>query len=211
MNSTYIEELISRRSNLAKCKTDIEKIRDFLIKCYKNNGKVLVCGNGGSCSDAGHIVGELMKGFHKKRPLSSELKAALAKFNGAELAEKLQMPLRAIDLTIMNALNTAIVNDIDANCIYAQQVLGFADAGDVFIGISTSGNSENIHNAAIVAKAKGAILIGFTGANGGKMSDCGFYDVLVKVPEALTYLIQEEHIAIYHAVCADVENSMFDK
>jgi len=175
--------------------TDVQKFAQVLIDCYKNGGKVLVCGNGGSCGDAGHIVGELMKGFRLKRP--------------AEIHPNLQIPLRAIDLTAQTALITAIANDIGADYIFAQQVLGYADEGDVFIGISTSGNSVNVNVAAEVAKKLGAVTVGLTGIDGGDMRECGLYDLLVNVLEIETYRIQEEHIKIYHAVCMAVEEELF--
>jgi len=209
MSYQNIEELIDRKPQLAVCKPDIVQFCDALIECYQNNGKVIVCGNGGSCSDAGHIVGELMKSFRKKRALTEQLKERLSSFGGMELASKLQTPLRAIDLTAMTALNTAIANDIDPNCVYAQQVIGLADPGDVFIGISTSGKSKSVHFAAIAAKAMGSILIGFTGMDGAEMRKSGIYDVLIRIPESITFRIQEEHISVYHAVCADTESTLF--
>lgn len=192
---TYIDELIVRRPRLVICKAEIERFRDALTACYRKGGKAIVCGNGGSCSDAGHIVGELMKGFRLKRPTN--------------VHARLQTPLRAIDLTAQAALITAIANDIGADCVYAQQALGYADEGDVFIGISTSGNSANINIAAEIAQSLGAVTIGLTGADGGEMRASGHYDTLVRVPETETYRIQEEHIAVYHAVCMAVEKEMF--
>jgi D-sedoheptulose 7-phosphate isomerase len=187
MTSRYVDELIKRRPQLAVCKTDMERFTAALITCYRSGGKVLVCGNGGSCSDAGHIVGELMKGFHFDRP-----------------------PLRAIDLTAQTALITAIANDLGGDSVFAQQVLAYADPGDVFIGISTSGNAANVNNAAKTTRESGAVCVGLTGENGGEMFESGLYDVVVRVPENETFRIQEEHIAIYHAVCADVESEMFN-
>jgi D-sedoheptulose 7-phosphate isomerase len=183
----YIRELIERRPRLAVCETDIECFAAALIACYRNGGKALVCGNGGSCADAGHIVGELMKGFHFDRP-----------------------PLRAIDLTAQTELITAIANDLGGDRVFAQQVLGYIDPEDVFIGISTSGNSANVNKAAKIAKESGAVCVGLTGKDGGKMFESGLYDIVVRVPENETFRIQEEHIAIYHAVCADVEAEMFN-
>jgi D-sedoheptulose 7-phosphate isomerase len=209
MSYQCIEGLIERKPQLAVCKAEIIQFCDALIECYRSHGKVIVCGNGGSCSDAGHIVGELMKSFRKKRVLADQIKERLSSFGGIELASKLQAPLRAIDLTAMAALNTAIANDIDPNCIFAQQVIGLADPGDVFIGISTSGKSKNVHFAAIAAKAMGSVLVGLTGMDGAEMHKSGIYNVLVCVPENITYRIQEEHMAVYHAVCADTENVLF--
>ena len=211
MNYPRIGELVSRRPGLADSAKDIETVCDLIIGSYQRGGKVLVCGNGGSCADAGHIAGELMKGFHKKRPLLGELKGRLTQHGGVEFADKLQTPLRAFDLTAMVALITATANDIDADCIYAQQVIGFADPDDIFIGISTSGNSRSVHFAAIAAKALGAVLVGLTGTDGGIMHKSGLYDVVIRVPESVTYRIQEEHIAVYHAVCATVEDVFFEE
>lgn len=204
-----VEELVNRRPELSCVLNDINRICDSIIQSYQKCGKVLVCGSGGSCSDAGHIVGELMKGFHKKRPLPLELKDRIVQFGSLDLANKLQTSLRAVDLTAMTALNTAVANDINPEYVFAQQVTGFADPGDVFIGISTSGNSKSVHFAAIAAKAAGAVLIGLTGSDGGIMQKCALYDEVVCVPESITYRIQEEHIAIYHAICATVEEAFF--
>lgn len=209
MSYFYIDKLMVRRPNLLSIKQDIEKTCETFIHAYRNGGKVLVCGNGGSCADAGHIAGELMKGFHKQRPLPPELISAFQTINGRELAEKLQMPLRAIDLSAMTALNTAFANDVGSDYMYAQQTLAFAEAGDVFIGISTSGNAVNVHYAAITAKVKGATLVGLTGNNGGKMRESGIYDIMVNIPEEITFRIQEEHIAVYHAICLEVEDTLF--
>jgi D-sedoheptulose 7-phosphate isomerase len=188
MINRYLNLLIERQPQLVICQADIERFIDSLVTCYRNGGKTLVCGNGGRCADSGHIVGELMKGFHFDRP-----------------------PLRAIDLTAQAALISAIANDLGADKVFAQQVLGYADKGDVFIGISTSGNSANVNKAAEAAKKRRAVCVGLTGDIGGKMRGCGLYDVLVRVPETETFRIQEEHIAIYHAVCSDVEERMFGK
>lgn len=211
MNYHYVDELIDRRPKLAICKADIERFCDVLIDSYKNGGKVLVCGNGGSASDAAHIVGELMKGFLKRRELSSIDKERLLAMgsDGAELADNLQNSLGAIDLTVFHALSTAIANDMNADYIYAQCLLGLGKPNDVFIGISTSGNARNVHLAAIVAKDRGLNLVGLTGVCGGKMCGSGLYDVLVQVPESETYKVQEDHISVYHAVCMAIEEDIF--
>jgi len=194
LNYHEINELIIRRPYLAPCKIDIETFCKTVIDCYKNGGKVLVCGNGGSSADAGHIVGELMKGFKKTRP--------------TEVHEKLQTPLRAIDLTAQNTLVTGIANDIGADYIFAQQVLGYADKGDILIAISTSGNSENVNKAVEIAKKLEVTTIAMTNSTGGKLKT--LCDIVVYVPEHETYRVQEEHIAIYHAVCLAVEDTLFN-
>lgn len=207
---TVIDTLIKNNPEFETCFSSIQTAKNFIITTYKNGGKVLSCGNGGSFADAEHLTGELMKGFLKKRPLKEELKKKFKitdKEDGLLLADSLQMPLRAISLGAMSSLSTAVSNDIDPRLAYAQQVLGLADSGDVFIGISTSGNAENVHYAAVTAKSLGATLIGLTGKNGGRMND--LYDVVIKVPETITYKIQEAHLKIYHAICIEVEHFFF--
>ena len=188
----------------------IKQASEMLIKTYLNNGKVLLCGNGGSCADADHIVGELMKSFEKQRPLNKELKENLKKISkerGVSLSEKLQHGLPTISLTVHNALLTAISNDIGADMIFAQQVIGIGQKDDVLIGLSTSGNSQNVIDAFIVAKAKGLKTIGMTGKNGGKLKE--FCDLLINVPETRTASIQELHMIIYHNICLRIENEIF--
>ena len=209
MKHRFLEELVQRRPELAGIMPDMEKTCGLMISAYQNGGKVLVCGNGGSCADADHIVGELMKGFLKKRPLSSELKSRFAALGGSLLAEKLQTPLRAVNLCSLPALSTAFANDVESDYIFAQQALAYTDPGDVFIGISTGGNARNVCHAAVAAKALGAKLIGLTGADGGSMRESGLYDALVRAPESVTHQIQEAHVAIYHAVCLTVEDDLF--
>ena len=214
MNRRHIEELATRRPELAKIVPDIEKACELIISAYRNGGKILVCGNGGSCADADHIVGELMKGFLKKRPLSSELKSRLSALGDSALessllADKLQTPLRAVNLCSLPALSSAFANDVEPDYVYAQLALGYTDPGDVFIGISTSGNARNVHYAALTAKAAEARLIALTGADGGKMRESGLYDVVIRAPESVTHRVQEAHVAIYHAVCMTIEDELF--
>mgnify|MGYP000765956257 FL=1 len=183
----YADELITRYPVLAGSFEDILKAYEILEQSYTNGGKLLIAGNGGSCSDANHIVGELMKGFCSKRPLSEEMKQKLIEINpeqGVDLSERLQEALPTIALDNHNALNTAFLNDVDGYMTYAQQVNGYAENGDVFLGISTSGNSKNILYAAITAKAKGAKVIGLTGRTGGKLLELA--DVCIRVDETET-------------------------
>ncbi len=172
-----------------------------LINCYENGGKVLLCGNGGSAADCGHIAGELLKGFLKKRPLPAELLAAVPG------ADKLQCGLPAIDLTAHAAALTAIANDLGGEAIYAQQVMAYGVPGDVLIGISTSGNAANVAFAMELAKAKGLVTIGMTGSKGGALRHIA--DILLNVDADETYLIQEKHLSLYHALCAGVEEHFF--
>jgi D-sedoheptulose 7-phosphate isomerase len=207
--SRYFAELEARRPNLAGIIPDIETVCAMMADAYRNGGKVLICGNGGSCADADHITGELMKGFVLPRPLSAGLQAKLRALGEPDLAEKLPTPLRAINLCCMSALSTAFANDVEPDYLFAQLALGYADPGDIFIGISTSGNAQNVHYAAVTAKAAGARLVGLTGADGGKMRESGIYDALIKVPETITHFVQEEHIAVYHTICLALEEEFF--
>jgi D-sedoheptulose 7-phosphate isomerase len=123
------------------------------------------------------------------------------------LAEKLQQGLPAISLTVHQSLITAIANDISGEVIYAQQVVGWGNRGDVLIGLSTSGNSQNVIDAMIVARAKGLKTIGMTGETGGKMRE--WSDVLINVPQRRTAYVQELHLPVYHALCMLVEIEFF--
>ncbi len=174
---------------------------EALIRCYENGGKVLLCGNGGSAADCGHIAGELLKGFLKKRPVPTELTAAVPE------AAKLQCGLPAIDLTAHAAAITAVANDLGGELAYAQQVMAYGRPGDVLIGISTSGNAQNVDIALRTARALGLVTIGMSGASGGKMRNT--CDILLNVDATETYLIQEKHLPLYHALCAGVEEHFF--
>lgn len=206
------EELFVRYPVLEKNREDILKAYEVLETCYRTGGKLLVAGNGGSCADAEHIVGELMKGFKKRRPLSEELQRRLAMEDtnhGKELARSLQGSLRAIALDGHPGLSTAFANDVDGMLSYAQQVNGYGKPGDVFLGISTSGNAENVMYAAVTAKAKGMKVVGLTGKDGGKLA--GIADAAVIVPEMETYKIQELHLPVYHALCLMLEHRFYEQ
>ena len=207
-----LEELIRRYPQLAVCKKDIEKAYLLLQKTYDNNGKLLIAGNGGSAADSEHIAGELMKRFKITRPINKELADKLMKIDperGERLVKNLEMPLRAVPLTSHIAITTAYMNDADATGVFAQQMLGFGNEGDVFLAISTSGNSENIISACVVAKAMGIKIIGLTGEKESKLSK--YSDICIKVPETETYKIQELHLPVYHALCLMLESNYFGK
>lgn len=206
----YLEELIERYPVLKSVKGDIQSAYEILETSYQNGGKLLVAGNGGSCADAEHIVGELMKGFVKKRALPAELQEKLKQAGGTkgeELASSLQSGLPAISLTGHPGLSTAFLNDVNGEMIYAQQVCGYGQEGDVFLGISTSGNAKNIEYACITAHACGMKVIGLTGKSGGNLKDHS--DVAIVVPEQETFKIQELHLPIYHALCLMLEERFF--
>lgn len=210
MLQVILDDLIKRYPALEPLKDKISDAGQSLILCYENKGKVLVCGNGGSCSDSDHIVGELMKGFEHKRPVDEKFRNKLLEVGGERgqfLSEKLQVGLPAISLTAHNALITAVANDTDANLIFAQQVVGYGNSGDILIAISSSGNSQNVLDAILVAKAKGLKVIGLTGESGGKMNE--LCDVLINVPGKRTASVQEYHLPVYHALCVMVESHFF--
>lgn len=207
----HIELLIKRYPQLESIKEQIVDAYFILEDSYKNGGKLLIAGNGGSSADAEHIVGELMKGFKKKRKVSDEFARkleALDKEKGKRLADKLQVGLPAIALSNHAALNTAYINDVDALLCFAQQVNGYGKTEDVLLAISTSGNSENVLYAAITAKAKGMKVIGLTGKDGGKLKEIS--DAAIIVPENETYMIQELHLPVYHCLCLMLENKFFE-
>lgn len=206
-------ELYQRYPMLKVCEQDIAAALSLMKETYQNGGKILVCGNGGSCSDAQHIVGELMKGFLLKRPMTEAQKNAFTEALGKEDAEnfasRLQRAVPAIALDGMSALFTAYLNDADADYVYAQAVFGYGKPGDLLIGISTSGNSKNIVLAAKAAKALGVRTFSLTGAGESKLS--ALCDVTVRVPETETFKVQELHLPVYHYLCAETENTLIER
>ena len=200
---TILEELQSRYPQLGGCRDEIAKALDLLLTCYRNGGQVLVCGNGGSAADAEHIVGELLKKFKRHRDIDASVAAKLP----PELAAKLEGALPAVSLVSMCGILTAFANDVAWETAFAQQVYGLGRADDVLIALSTSGNSSNCVNAALVARAKGLKVIALTGAGGGRLGAVA--DAGVVVPETETYKVQELHLPVYHALCASVEEALF--
>lgn len=206
-----IDVLLSRYPELKNTEKEIEKAYAILEECYISGGKLLVAGNGGSAADAEHIVGELMKGFENPRVLKEEFKSKLNAVNselGMTLANNLQMALPAIALDGHIALTTAYMNDCEPLLCFAQQVNGYGKKDDVFLGISTSGNSKNILYAATVAKAKGLKVIGLTGKNSSKLEQIA--DITIHSSQTRTYMIQEQHLPIYHCLCLMLETRFFD-
>lgn len=218
----YLENLIERHPVLKDNKVQIDNAYKLLFNCFKNGNKLLICGNGGSSADSGHIMGELMKRFNKDRKLNDDFKKQLRnviekavsglvfddqdlKYN--EMIKNLEQGLPTIDLTAFNPLNTAYVNDKDDKYVFANSVLGLGKEEDVLLVITTSGNSINVVNACAVAKAKKMKIISLTGRDGGKVKNIS--DVSIIVPFKDTYLIQEEHLSIYHALCLQLEEDIF--
>ena len=210
MHYTSIHNLSERLPALQACLDQMTAAADAMVGIYKEKGKILTCGNGGSNADADRLVSQLMKGYSKKRPLGDEWKSKLTAVDpaaGEALAGGLQTPLPAICLSQHASLNTAFINDVDASMVFAQQVLGYGKPGDLLFAFSTSGNSENVYKAAVVAKALDMRIVLLSGKDGGKLKPVS--DVAIVVPGQDSFLIQEYHLAVYNAICLDVEAYFF--
>lgn len=208
----YLNLLVERYPSLETVKKEIATAYSFIADCYRNGKKLLVAGNGGSAADAEHIVGELMKSFVLERKVEHEFSEQLISIDselGNVLAQNLQGALPAIALDGHMSLSTAYMNDCEPLMCFAQQVNGYGTAGDVFMGISTSGNSKNVMYAATVARAKEMKVIGLTGEKESKLSV--FADVCIKAPQRETYMVQELHLPIYHCLCLMLEETFFGK
>lgn len=206
----HIDLLAERYPVLESAKQDIINSYEIISHSYENGGKLLIAGNGGSAADAEHIVGELMKSFVLERKVNKEFAEKLIEADGdlgRVLSENLQGALPAIALDGHMSLSTAYMNDCEPLLCFAQQVNGYGTKGDVFLGISTSGNSKNVLYAATAARAKGMKVIGLTGEKDSKLSD--FADVCIKAPQSETYKIQELHLPIYHCLCLMLEERFF--
>lgn len=206
----HILLLMTRYPALEPIRQDIIAAYMVMEECYTHDGKLLIAGNGGSAADSEHIAGELMKRFKIPRPVDSGFAARLKEVDpvrGEVLAKNLERSLMAIPLVAHEALSTAYINDVDGLGVFAQQLFGFGRKGDVYLGISTSGNSENVINAAVVARSLGIKVIGLTGATGGGLASMA--DVAVQVPAEETYMIQELHLPIYHSWCMMLEDKFF--
>jgi D-sedoheptulose 7-phosphate isomerase len=202
-----MNELMERYPALAVCRDDIAALIQTLETSFRAGGKLLLCGNGGSCADCDHITGELLKGFMKKRPLSPQLRQALATQCPDLNPDKLQQGLPAISLPALTALNTAFCNDVEPAHCFAQSVLALGKPGDILICISTSGNAVNVNAAAQVAKATGLTVLALTGETGGALRAVA--DCCICAPRNQTYQVQELHLPIYHYLCAAVESHFF--
>ena len=216
--STYaaVDTLITRYPALAACAADVRAAVEALVDSWRAGGKLIVCGNGGSASDAEHIVGELMKGFLLPRHLGEDLLEKLHETCDVidprtvdYFMQNLQGALPAISLPSQLAISTAFSNDQAPDLTFAQQVLGLGKPEDVLLGITTSGNSKNVLYAFHMAKALGLKTIALTGASGGKCVTGGYADITIKAPADETYMIQEYHLPIYHTLCIAVEEEFF--
>jgi phosphoheptose isomerase len=208
--SPILDKLFQKYQHLNTCRDEILTAFEILKLSYRAGGKLLICGNGGSAADSEHIVGELMKGYRKRREISKAFQDQLVNEFGPDgfyLAESLQGALPAISLASHTSLMTAISNDIGADCLFAQQVFGLGCLNDVLLGISTSGNSKNVRHAFQIARLKGMKTICLAGENTDRMKD--ICDVVISVPWRDTYEVQESHVAVYHALCGMLEEEFF--
>jgi D-sedoheptulose 7-phosphate isomerase len=205
-----LDDLQAHYPELERTMESVHDACDMIVSTYMNGGKVLTCGNGGSAADAEHIVGELLKSFELKRPLSDQIASQIREScpDEAQLfIDQLQMPLSALSLTSHLAFSTAFANDEEPSLVFAQALLGLAKAGDVLVALSTSGTSENVVLAVKLARALGVRTIGLTGKNGGSLP--GICDICICAPAERTYRVQEYHVAIYHAICRAIEDGFF--
>ena len=216
--STYaaVDTLITRYPALAACAADVRAAVEVLVDSYRAGGKLIVCGNGGSASDAEHIVGELMKGFLLPRHLDEAMLDKLHAVCDAKdpravdyFMQNLQGALPAISLPSQLAISTAFSNDQAPDLTFAQQVLGLGKEGDILLGITTSGNSKNVIYAFEIAKALGLTTVALTGTPGGRVAADDLADIVIKAPASETYVIQEYHLPIYHALCIAAEEEFF--
>jgi len=207
MYDVPLDDVIKRYPVLTACRTNIEAAVTIMIQSFQNGGKLLLCGNGGSAADAEHWSGELLKGFCSRRVLTENEKETLS----PKLVDKLQGGLPAIPLNGFLSLSSAFANDVDPELVYAQLVWSLGNDKDVLVGISTSGNAKNILSAFEVAKAKGLMTVALTGECGGKLSQSGWCDICIKVPQTKTYLVQELHLPVYHAICLLLEQHFFNQ
>lgn len=206
------EILFTNYPLLSVCRDTILVAYDLMSQCYRNKGLIMTCGNGGSASDAEHIVGELMKGFKLKRALLPHQRQIIRSAfltDGEYLSENLQQAIPAVSLVSQTAFSTAYVNDVASDMVFAQQVFGYGKVGDLLIGLSTSGNSRNIVNACKVAKSIGVKTIGLTGKNESQLSE--ICDVTIRVPACEVFRVQEYHLPVYHTLCAMLELEAFSE
>ncbi len=210
MSGSHVQSLIERYPTLSVCESDLLRAFGVCETCFANGRRLLVCGNGGSAADAEHIVGELMKGFLKRRRIPTQFRESLAAVDpeaSAHIAEHLQGALPAVSLCGHPALSSAFANDVAPDMVFAQQVYGYGQPGDVLLSLSTSGDSRNVVNAVLVARAKGLRTISLTGQRGGKLAH--LCDITVRAPAADTAGVQELHLPMYHWLCAELERRFF--
>ena len=211
ITKNFMNDFFARHPDLLPLQTEILQACDIVKTAFQNGNKLLLCGNGGSCADCDHIAGELLKGFLLRRPVSQDFKEKMAQYGefGTEIGSKLQHGLPAISLCTHSAPISAFANDVDGDLVFAQQVFAYGNPGDILVGISTSGNAKNVSAAMMVGNAKGLHTMALAGRDGGRIGQLA--EVAVVAPQQETYRIQEDHLAIYHLLCAMVEYELFDE
>ncbi|MFA6713762.1 MAG: SIS domain-containing protein [Victivallaceae bacterium] len=205
----YIKDFLKRFPELEEIVPSVRRAAEIIIEAFADDKILYLCGNGGSASDCEHIAGELLKSFKCRRQLLPGLKAEFEKFTecGKDLANKLEYGLRAVTLTSHPSFSTAFANDVDASMVFAQQLFVLSRKGDVLIGISTSGNAQNVKKCFLTAKVKGVTTILLTGKDGGICA--GLADCVIRIPEKETFLIQEKHVGVYHLLCLVIEDYFY--
>ena len=203
----HIENMLNRYPELASCEESVRLAVSAVVDCYSRGGKILLAGNGGSAADCEHISGELLKGFLSKRPVSESERELLSRELSEDAVNKLQRGISAVPLTSLSAVLSAFANDVDAELVFAQLVFALAKPADLVIGLSTSGNSKNVVEAVRVARAIGVKTLALTGEGGGDLGELA--DIAIRVPETETYKVQEYHLPVYHAICAEAERLLF--
>lgn len=206
-STEVLASLVARYPDMVSCEDEVHAAYTMLTGAFRAGGKLLVCGNGGSAADSEHVVGELMKSFRFRRPVEPGFLTAYREVNGCDAPAWLEGALPAISLVSHTALSTAFGNDEASAGVFAQQVYGYGERGDVLLAVSTSGSSSNVVEAAKVARAKGVKVIGLTGAGESELS--ALCDVCVRVPREETFQVQELHLPVYHCLCACVEADLF--
>lgn len=209
-----LDDLATRHPHFSSLAEPLGQALLVLVDCFKADHTVYVCGNGGSAADAEHIVGELMKGMTRRRPIPEDAREALVAAapehlaaDAGHLAEQLDASLRAVCLSSQSALLTAVINDQGADLGFAQQVYGYGRPGDVLWALSTSGRSRNVLLAALAARARTMSVLALTGVPGQPLG--GLADVWISVPATDVGGIQELHRPVYHALCQALEDELF--
>lgn len=206
-SNSFDEALLKRFPQLEACKISVLQALDLLVECFKNGGKLLAMGNGGSSADAEHLCAELVKGFLQQRQLHEEEKK-LFSHEAPIVPAMLQNGLPAMSLGVAHSFITAFLNDVHPEYIFAQQIWVHGRPNDVVFAFSTSGKSKNIVLGLKIAKAKGLKTVLLTGSIPSMCS--GLADISIHVPEVESHRIQELHLPIYHYLCIELEKFFFD-
>lgn len=202
-----ISKLISRYSSLALIENDIVSAINAMIITYETGGKILMAGNGGSSADAEHFCGELNKGFLISRSLKKDIIQEFTAIYPDFDFSKIQRGLPSIPVSSLQSSISASANDLSWEYAFAQTINAIGAKNDLFVGITTSGNSLNIYRSFQIAKLKGMRSILLSGSLNSRCSEIA--DISIKVPSTITHHVQELHLPIYHAICIEIEHYFF--